>query len=71
MTDREIVLFSKLVEKTIDFHAKYISVNDKELEAYLLFLGRRILEGKKKTKELMTAHLNLQNMYTEIERRGL
>jgi len=71
MTDQELLLFKKSVENLIDFHAKYISVNEKEIEGYVLFLGRRVLEGKRKTKELLTTHLNLPNMYSEIGRRGL
>lgn len=70
MTDAHLNLFKTNVEWLINRHAKYITNAEKEKESYILFLGSNQLDGKKKTKEILTSHLNLGNMYTEIERRG-
>jgi len=71
MTDEYLTLFKNSVVWLIDRHAKYVNVRAKERESFLMYLGSNELEGKKKTKEVLTSHLSLRDMYAEIERRGL
>lgn len=71
MSDEHLTLFRDGVAWLIRRHAKYIAVVDKEREAFVMFLGRNILEGKKRTKEVLTTHFDLPSMNLEIERRGL
>ena len=71
MSDVDLKLFSNAVTWLIGRHAKYIAVKDKDRESYLMFLGRNLLEGKKRTKEVLNTHLSLENMKIELERRGL
>lgn len=69
MTDEDLELFKTLSTWIINRHARYIGVNDKEQESYLLFLSRRILKGKKATRIALTDHLDLWALTTEIDRR--
>ena len=71
MTNEHLLLFKNSINWLIDRHARYINVRAKGMESYLMFLGSNELEGKKKTREVLNSHLNLSDMNTEIERRGL
>lgn len=71
MTNEHLILFRDNVELLIKRHAKYITVDAKEREALILFLGLRVLDGKKRTREVLHTHLGLADMKLEIERRGL
>jgi predicted small secreted protein len=71
MPDRHLIIFKECIEWLIQRHANYISVDEKENEAVILYLGTSLLQGKKHTKSVLESHFNLMNMYTEIERRGL
>ena len=69
MSDEHLFMFRDLVTWLINRHAKYIGVDEKDKESYLMYMGSHILKGKKATKEILTSHLNLTAMYSEIERR--
>lgn len=71
MPDSHLLLFRESVNNIIDKQASYVSVREKEFMSIMLYLGKELLKGKKKTKERLTDHFNLNEMNEEIKRRGL
>jgi hypothetical protein len=71
MSNEHLIMFRDLVTWLINRHARYIGVNEKDRESYCMYLGSNILKGKKDTKEVLTRHLNLSEMNSEIQRRQI
>lgn len=72
MSDEHLLSFKSLVDFIIDSHARYVNKDILEKEAGLLFLGIQYkLAGKKKTRDALNIHFQLDRMRTELERRGL